>query len=169
MTLLDLILSKLSNDWNNSIWKGSKFEKLYVQSSKRKGTIGEEMTKAILSDIGLVIGTRTNSDHDFSITYNKKVYKIENKLSLTWGNEISKFKWQQIRDQDYDFIFFIGVNPNDHKVWWATKQDLKTYIIGNDKYRQHGGKNGKQDIYWITSIESWFRPLDEFTTYLTFL
>ena len=84
-------------------------------------------------------------------------------MSLTWGEQQNCFTWQQIRPlQEYDRIVFIGVNPDSLHLWWATKEDILQHIAGHDSYRQHGGKNGGQDLYWIKNeIPTWFRSIEE--------
>jgi hypothetical protein len=99
-----------------------------------------------------------NSGHDIVVDGKE----TEVKLSLTWGNELDCWTWQQIRSQQYERIIFIGLNPNEIKVWWATKKDIQRHIIGNGGYRQHGGKKGGLDVYWIRNeIPSWFKTLED--------
>ena len=152
--------------WN--IWQSSPFESFYLSSSKAKGSKGERLLAAVLETLGHdILRDNTgklqrldgNSDHDIVVDN----YKVEVKTSLTWGEERDKFTWQQIRSkQDYERIIFIGLNPDEMKVFWATKKDLEENIFGIDKHRQHGGKDGKQDLYWIRNdFPHWFKSLEE--------
>ena len=138
-----------------------------MPSPKAKGARGERLAADIMEALNhrvlrnrkrKPIRRKGNSGHD--IVVDEK--ETEVKLSLTWGEELNCWTWQQIRDQEYKRIIFIGLNPNEVKVWWATKQDVQKYVIGNDDYRQHGGKDGKQDVYWIRNeIPTWFKTLGE--------
>lgn len=153
--------SKLSHLKQISIWDGSTFELIRTISSPRaKGAIGEKLTSDVMTHLGHVVTKPSNSGHDRIIDG----YKTEIKLSTTWDNRLDTFTWQQIRNQDYDRIIFIGVNPYDISFYWAEKSDLVTHIFGNDHYRQHAGKNGGQDLYWIQAIKRlpWFRDIQGF-------
>ena len=164
----------LLNEQNNSqaMWKDSLFESFYLMSSpKAKGSRGERLAAEIMETLDHdVLRNKKNgkparlagdSDHDIVV----EGYRTEVKLRLTWGDEIDKFTWQQIRSrQVYERIIFIAINPEELKMWWATKEDLEYNIFGKSCYRQHGGKKGKQDLYWIHSkdgIPAWFRPIEE--------
>jgi len=87
--------------------------------------------------------------------------KIEVKTSLAWGGVDNQFTWQQIRTlQDYDRVVFVGINPDSLQMWWAGKQDILDNLAGQDRYRQHGGKSGKQDLYWIRNeVPTWFKEM----------
>jgi len=152
-----------------SMWQGSKFESFYLMSSpKAKGCRGERLAADILENLGHNVPrnrkgrpVRIKGDSDHDIVVNG--HRIEVKMSLTWGGVENCFTWQQIRpSQGYDRIVFIGINPNSVQMWWATKADITKHIEGCDSYRQHGGKDGKQDLYWIRNeVPTWFRSLKE--------
>ena len=154
---------------NQDFWKDSIFESFYLMSSpKSKGSRGERLAAEIMEKLnhtvlrnknGKLARLQGDSDHDIVVDN----FRTEVKLSLTWDGVPNRFTWQQIRSlQDYDRILFIGMNPNDVNIWWASKKDLKDNIFGKPCYRQHGGKNGKQDLYWIKNeIPSWFRTIEE--------
>ena len=150
-------------------WRGTLYESFFLMSSpKAKGARGERLAAEIMETLGHTILRKNdgklarldgNADHDIVVDGQR----TEVKLSLTWDGQPDRFTWQQIRSlQDYDRIIFIGINPNEVKMWWATKNDLRQNIFGKSCYRQHGGKNGKQELYWIKNeIPSWFRPIEE--------
>lgn len=152
-----------------SMWKDSKFESFYLMSSpKAKGARGERLAADILENLGHKVPrnrlgrpVREKGDSDHDIVANG--HRIEVKLSLTWGDNENCFTWQQIRpSQGYDRIVFIGINPNSVQMWWASKDDINKHIQGHDSYRQHGGKDGQQDLYWIRNeVPTWFRSLKE--------
>lgn len=113
-----------------------------------------------METLGHKVTRPESSDHDRIISN----HKTEIKVSTTWNEELNNFTWQQIRDQDYDRIIFVGINPNDISVWWATKDDLREYVLGQDSKRQHAGKDGGQELYWLQGSkgEQWFRDLADF-------
>lgn len=152
-----------------SFWRDSTFESFYLMSSpKGKGARGERLAAEIMEKLDHTVLRKKNgklarlegdADHDIVVDG----YRTEVKLSLTWDGMPDRFTWQQIRSlQDYDRIMFIGMNPDEVNVWWATKKDLEDNIFGKSCYRQHGGKDGKQELYWIKNeIPSWFRNIEE--------
>jgi hypothetical protein len=144
-----------------SIWKNSIFEFFHkIPSPRSKGSQGEKLVEQFMTELGHSVSKPESSDHDRIISN----YKTEIKVSTSWDNTENKFTWQQIRDQDYERIIFVGINPNNIEIFWATKSDLKKNIFGKDKYRQHGGKKGKQDLYWLQSVHklAWFRDIGDF-------
>jgi hypothetical protein len=161
-----VILSEGNPKWG--MWKGSPFESFYLCSSKAKGSKGERLIAEVMEQLGHRIlrdkkgklrRLDGNSDHDIVVDG----HTVEVKTSLTWGSDRDMFTWQQIRSmQNYERIIFIGLNPDEMKVFWATKKDLKDNIFDRDEYRQHGGKNGDQELYWIKNhVPSWFKSLEE--------
>ncbi|AOO13170.1 hypothetical protein LIS021110_056 [Cyanophage S-RIM14] len=141
-----------------SIWEGSKFQSFRnIPSPKSKGSQGEKLVQQFMEHFGHKVTKPENTDHDRIIDG----YKTEIKLSTTWNETLSNWTWQQIRDQDYDRLIFVGINPNGISLWWATKSDIKKYILGRDGCRQHAGKDGGQELYWIqgSSGEQWFREM----------
>jgi len=170
--LTEVALStKVIRDEDNrkwEMWKGSPFESFYLSSSKGKGAKGERLIAEILEHYGFdVLRDKKgklkrlcgNSDHDIVVDN----YTVEVKTSLTWGADRDMFTWQQIRSmQEYERIVFIGLNPDEMKVFWASKKDLEDNIFGKDEYRQHGGKKGDQELYWLRNhIPAWFKSLEE--------
>jgi hypothetical protein len=153
-----------------NFWKDSPYESFYTMSSPvAKGSRGERLAAEIMETLDHDILRKKNGklarlagnsrDHDIVVDG----HRVEVKLSLTWGKEVDQFTWQQIRSlQEYDRIIFVGINPNEAKMWWATKKDLEDNLFGRHIFRQHGGKEGKQELYWIrNNIPAWFRTIEE--------
>jgi hypothetical protein len=150
-------------------WRNSLYESFFLMSSpKAKGSRGERLAAEVFETLGHDILRKKNgklarlegdADHDIVVDG----YRTEVKLSLTWDSTPDQFTWQQIRSlQKYDRIIFIGLNPDEAKMWWATKEDLERNIFGKSCYRQHGGKKGNQELYWIRNeVPAWFRPVEE--------
>jgi hypothetical protein len=161
-----------------TIWKDSKYECIRNMSSRSKGAFGEKMASDVLSNFGQVetraqykkrTGFSFSSDVDrlLSSFDDENLLGVEIKLSTTWGDSFNKFKWQQLRsNQNYDVVVFIGLNPNDVKMWWCSKEDLQNHIFNKNEFRQHEGSNGDNETYWLGSnsvddIPEWFRPIEE--------
>jgi hypothetical protein len=151
---------------NLDFWRGSLFESFWLMSSpKSKGARGERLAADIMESLGHDVLRNENgkpirwggSEHDIVVNDQR----TEVKMSLTWGDAENQWTWQQIRDQDYDRIIFLGINPNDVRMWWATKRDLMKHVIGNRALQQHGGKKAASNTYWIRNkIPSWFREIE---------
>ena len=81
-------------------------------------------------------------------------HRIEVKLSTLWKK--GHYVFQQIRDQNYDFIVCLGISPHNGHCWVIDKKTLLKYVIGHRP--QHGGKEGK-DTFWLhvkpQEVESW--------------
>ena len=71
--------------------------------------------------------------------------RVEIKSSTLWETGIYKF--QQIRDQDYEFVICLGSSPFAVHCWVIPKD-----IIMENTTGQHGGKTAK-DTGWLS-----FRP-----------
>lgn len=145
----------------SSIWKNSLFECFHdIPSPRSKGAEGERLIEEFMISTGHKVERAKSSDYDRIISG----YKTEIKTSTTWNNTENKFTWQQIRNQDYERIIFLGINPNNIKIYWASKTDLIKYVFSVDYFRQHAGKSGKQELYWLQGIDKldWFRNIESF-------
>ena len=71
-------------------------------------------------------------------------HRIEVKCSTLWAN--GGYKFQQVRDQDYDYLFCLGISPFDVHAWFIPKSVLQAYVIGH--MGQHTGATGT-DTAWI--------------------
>ena len=118
------------------------------------------MVQQVMEALGHRVERPTSSEHDRIIDG----WKTEIKVSTTWNETLDNWTWQQIREQDYDRIIFVGINPNDVSIWWATKEDLRQFVLGRDEMRQHAGKDGGQELYWIqgSGVKPWFREMNSF-------
>ena len=102
-------------------WIGSPFEWILRVPSRTKGAIGEALVAGWAATKGFDVVRSRNSDADRVINGQR----IEIKMSSLWKS--GGFKFQQIRDQDYDFCLCIGISPKGYSsertwtVWspWA--------------------------------------------------
>ena len=158
---------------DTSFWDDSKFEKLKIMSSRKKGAQSERLTADIMEGLGCDVPRDKKGRN--KKPYNSSEFdlfidgiRIEVKMSTAWDNTLNKFTWQQLRDQDYQRAIFLGINPNDLDMWWCTKDDLISHIFGRDEHRQHAGKDGGQELYWIhtsggntADVPSFFKTMEE--------
>lgn len=152
-TLAQLSQSLAEDYQKNDRWAGSPFEWILAQSSRTKGAIGER----------LVAGWAATKDFDVTRppnTQSDKVihgYRIEIKFSTLWKNGFYRF--QQIREQQYDFCFCLGLSPFDAEAWLLPKSVLQEYVIGH--MGQHTGASGT-DTAWLGFLSGepyeWMKP-----------
>lgn len=71
-------------------------------------------------------------------------HRIEIKLSTMWAG--GTYRFQQIRDQDYDHIFCLGISPFEAHAWLLPKSVLLEHVIGY--MGQHTGASGR-DTAWL--------------------
>lgn len=98
---------------------------------------------------GYRTGMASDSDHDLTI----EGKRVEVKFSTLW--DCGLYRFQQLRDQGYDFTVCLGVSPNSAHCWVIPKSDLMRMWRQTGEIRgQHGGGDA--------SAVGWFsvKPLD---------
>lgn len=128
-------------DRDQSIWTGSPFEWVLNLPSGSKGKLGKRLIYQWCAIKGLSIDSSPDSDADMLV--NK--HRVEIKFSTLWKAEIYKF--QQLRDQDYEYSILLGVSPFEAHCWVVSKKILKKYVIGH--MGQHTGSAG-QETAWLS-------------------
>lgn len=68
--------------------------------------------------------------------------RVEIKFSTLWDN--GNYVFQQIRDQNYDWLICLGVSPFDAHAWIFSKRRIPFSRLKH----QHGGAQGR-DTWWI--------------------
>ena len=114
---------------------------------KVKGAAAEKIIDLFFSNQGYSVSRSKDSNYDRLI----QDKKIEIKFSTEWDNDLG-YVFQQIRNQDYDYIVCLGVMPSDAHLW----------VIPKDKYitEWENGINVKSQHGGATSSEtSWFRVI----------
>lgn len=144
--LLASIASLLEQDYvrpNGDPWEGSPFQWIQSRPSRQKGAIGEALVAGWAAAKGFSVAKNIGSDADRVING----YRIEIKYSNLW-TDTGGFKFQQIRDQEYDYCLCLGLSPWDAQAWLIPKAELMTDLkIGLT--HQHGGSAG-QDTRWLS-------------------
>jgi hypothetical protein len=70
---------------------------------------------------------------------------------MLWEDD--HWKFQQVRNIQFDFLFCLGLYPDSASAWLIPKDDL--YLADGSLTdregwgRQHGGKSGKEDAWLI--------------------
>ena len=84
-------------------------------------------------------------------------FRTEIKFSTLWANQ--SYKFQQIRDQDYQLLVCLGVSPFTAHAWVFEKEFLvsNTGLVTGLSH-QHGGAEGR-DTAWLsvspTDVHPW--------------
>ena len=147
VALLATLAGTLQPDYvgekETKMWANSPFYWIKSRPSRQIGSIGEALVAGWAASKGFDVQRPTNSDHDRRIAG----LKVEIKFSTLWtDNEI--FKFQQLRDQDYDYAFLLGVSPFDAQAWFVPKTEL-SYDRPPALVPQHGGASGR-DTKWLS-------------------
>lgn len=125
-------------------WAGSPFAWILSCPSRQRGKIGEQLLTEWCVERGLKVFRSNNSDSDRII----EGQRIEIKFSTLWGS--GAYTFQQIRDQEYDYLICLGVSPFNAHAWIMKKSQIP---FKNLKH-QHGGSRGR-DTWWLS-----FKPND---------
>ena len=134
-------------------WRDSPFGWIKTQASRRVGKIGEQLVAAWCTANGFDVVKSPDSEADRII----EGYRFEIKFSTLWKSGVYKF--QQIRDQDYDFLFALGISPYAAHAWVLPKSILHQEVIG--RMGQHTGADAT-DTAWLSVMvgdeHEWMEP-----------
>lgn len=125
-----------------TMWEGSPFAWFQNRPSRQKGAIGEKLISGYLALKGFDITRSPDADAD-RIVAGKRA---EIKLSSLWDG--GTYKFQQLRDQNYDFVLCIGVSPFDAHCWAIPKQVIMDKWRSGEISSQHRGRGGT-DTAWL--------------------
>jgi hypothetical protein len=107
------------------------------------GVIGERLVAGWLAAKDCDVVRSGDSEADRII--NGK--RAEIKFSTLWAAGFYKF--QQLRDQDYEFAICLGVSPFDAHCWAIPKDVILARWRAGDIRSQHGGRAGT-DTAWLS-------------------
>ena len=134
-------------------WLQSPFGWIKSQQSRRKGAIGERLVAGWCAarDINVLRSPDAEADRVL------EGFRTEIKFSTLWANQTYKF--QQIRDQDYQFLVCLGVSPFTAHAWVFEKEFVVSNIgLVAGLSHQHGGAEGR-DTAWLsvspTNVHPW--------------
>jgi hypothetical protein len=129
-----------------SPWTGSPFEWVIKLPSASKGKLGKRLVYQWCALKGLSIDSSPDSQADMLING----HRVEIKFSTLWGTNIYKF--QQIRDQNYEYTVCLGISPFEAHCWVVSKKILKQYVIGH--LGQHTGSTGQETAWFAVNPQS---------------
>ena len=136
-------------------WHGSPFAWIKTRPSRQIGAIGEKLVSGYVATKGFNVGRSVDSEADRVI----EGRRAEVKFSTLWAS--GSYKFQQLRDQDYEFAVCLGVSPFDAHCWIIEKSEIMRRWTARDGIQnQHGGAAGS-DTGWLTvnpaSVPTWLQ------------
>jgi hypothetical protein len=126
-----------------SAWKESPFNWVLNLPAGSRGKLGKHLVYQWCAIKGLSVDKSPDSQADILLNG----HRIEVKFSTLWKSGVYKF--QQIRDQNYEYAICLGISPFDAHCWVVSKRILLKYVIGH--MGQHTGLGG-HDTAWITVL-----------------
>lgn len=158
------LLAEISSSMNsdrpgNSVWTGSPFEWILGTPSATKGKIGKELAAEWAKSVGILVASGSSTDADRIM--NGALVQI--RMSTLW--DAGHYKFQQIRNLRYDYLFCLGLSPFQVHSWLIPKSVLLDNVIG--RRGQHSGSEST-DTSWISVTpkkqEPWLRPYGDSLT-----
>ena len=141
------LAGELRSDYldNDSAWEGSPFVWIKTRPSSQKGKIAEQLVAKWCVGHGLSVRQSPDREADRII----ENVRVEIKSSTLWESGIYKF--QQLRDQNYDLALCVGLSPFDAHCWILPKDEImRRWQSGDEDIRsQHSGSLG-EDTAWLS-------------------
>jgi hypothetical protein len=135
----NFIKSDLEKDY--AAWESSPFEWVLKLPAGSKGKLGKHLIYQWCAVKGLSVDRSPDSEADMLING----HRVEIKFSTLW--KVGIYKFQQIRDQNYEYSVCLGISPFEAHCWVVSKAILKRYVIGH--MGQHTGAAG-QETAWLS-------------------
>ena len=128
------------------MWEGSPFGWMKRRPSRQVGAIGEKLVAGWLAAKDFDVARSPDSEADRLING----HRIEVKFSTLWATGVYKF--QQLRDQNYEFAICLGVSPFSAHCWALPKPEIMDrWQRGDGITTQHGGAAGS-DTAWLSVV-----------------
>jgi len=122
----------------SDLWEGSPFGWMVELPPPTKGSLGKKMLAKWCQVKGLAVQDTPEKGADIRING----YRFAIKFSFLWTGGVYKF--QQIRDQDYDYVLCLGLSPSSAHCWVIPKDYVLIHSVS-----QHGGLHGS-DTNWFS-------------------
>ena len=122
------------------LWASSEFVWLRNLPSARRGKAGVALVEVLLRGVGFDVDERQGTGHDRVVSG----VKLKVKFSTLWAAGVYNF--QQIKDEDYDYLLLLGVSPTRAHAW----------LVGKQVALENAQPNGTQGS-WLT-IEPGSQP-----------
>ncbi len=120
----------------SDFWKDSPFEWVLQLSAAKKGKLGRHLVASWCENNGLSTGRPTKSKASLVING----HPVAIKFSTLWTD--GYYKFQQIRDNGYDYVICFGISPHNAHCWIFNRE----YAIKHAT-PQHKGARGSE--YWM--------------------
>ncbi len=139
----------------DAVWQDSPFDWMRRYAARSKGKIGSDLARGVFEDAGYKPGKRGEN-----LEVENKI--VQTRTSLLWSAGVWKF--QQIRNTEFDFTFCLGLLPQAAYAWLVPKTEI---FVGNELQEregsgwQHGGNSGREDVWVVVNPEScpsWLSP-----------
>lgn len=142
---------------DDTAWKDSPFAWIKTRPSRQVGAIGEKLVAGWLASKGFNVQRSPDAEADRIVERSR----VEIKFSTLWQTGVYKF--QQLRDQNYEFAVCLGISPFDAHCWVLDKATiLEKWGDPDGLPNQHGGASGT-DTVWLSvnpaSPQSWLRGM----------
>lgn len=137
-TIGNQIRKEIDSDFSD--WKDSPLFWVKSLPPGTKGKFGIRLISAWCAANGLLISTSPDPESDLLING----HRAEIKFSTLWKSGVYTF--QQIRDQNYEYLIALGISPLDARCWVITKDVLYQNVIGHKP--QHTGATGTE-TFWF--------------------
>jgi len=137
----------------SSAWFGSPFEWVLKLPPGSKGKLGKRLVYQWCAIKGLSVDSSPDSQADMIING----HRVEIKFSTLW--EANIYKFQQLRDQNYEYAVCLGISPSEAHCWVISKKILRQYVIGH--MGQHTGSKGQETAWFPVNPQSppsWLLP-----------
>lgn len=129
---------RVEYDEDSTQWEESPFDWMVELSPPRKGALG----KRILTTWCTIKGLSVISSNENGVDAIINGHPCAIKFSFLWSEGFYKF--QQIRDQDYEYVICLGLSPNSAHCWVIPKDQAIAHSTS-----QHGGSHGS-DTNWFS-------------------
>jgi len=121
-------------------WHQSPFEWVLRLPPGSKGKLGKQLVLQWCALKGLAVDRSPDSEADMLVNG----HRVEIKFSTLW--KVGIYKFQQIREQNYEYSVCLGISPFEAHCWVVSKSVLRKYVIGH--MGQHTGSGG-QETAWF--------------------
>lgn len=148
------IAATLESDYSDAAreeaWADSPFHWIPRQAPARIAKIGKELVRRWCVAKGLTVTAARGRGADLVI----EGHRVRLKRATLWATD--QYTFQQIRDEDYEYLMCLGLSPFVAHCWVIPKDVAMTRAAP-----QHGGRRGR-DTRWIrpfpaTDPPEWLR------------
>lgn len=157
--LLAAISATLKGDYvdpEENLWEGSPFAWIRTRPSRQRGKIGEQLVAGWCAAKELNVLVTGDAEADRII--NGK--RVEIKFSTLWG--MGGYKFQQLRNQNYQYVICLGLSPFNAHCWVIPKSILMGPVKQPGVTGQHAGRMGTDTAWLSVSVRSPHRWLSEY-------